>query len=129
MDVDIDSDNNNGLDLPDRSLAEEEAEKATNHPRKIIDVNDGDVNDNDVPDFAEFVYLNTSNQSVDMRFVPFIVEIPPEANLTTATLRLSYSGSDPLSVTLRNNGTANGKRGQNPLMIYTVLYEGIGLFK
>jgi hypothetical protein len=107
MDIDIDSDNNNGLDEPDRSLAEEEIEGAENYSGKIIAINDGDINGNDIPDFAEFKYLDENANKVDLRFVPIIFEIPPHVNIAEATLTFIYSASNPTAVTSVNKGTAD----------------------
>lgn len=113
VDVDLDEDNNNGTDLPDRSLLEEQIESITQHSGKRNFLNNGDVNNNGIPDFAEFEYTIVpepnipmgrsalfSAQSVEHHFVPIVVEIPEHIDLTdsTATLQFYYDGSDPLAV-------------------------------
>jgi len=116
LDIDIDSDNNNGFDLPDRSQEEEEVESLPNHPGKIVDINDGDINDNNVPDFAEFEYRDDVGELIENRFVPFVVEVPPHVDVYNdlSTLQLVYSASDPKSVSSVNQGTED-----NPDMVYT----------
>lgn len=107
LDVDIDSDNNNGYETPDRSLKEEGVEALPGYPGKIIDVNDGDVNDNGIPDFAEFDYHDKDGHRVETRFIPFVVEVPEHVNIRDpqSTLQLNYSASDPLKVESINHGT------------------------
>ncbi len=100
MDIDIDSDNNNGFGLPDRNFAEEAIEADRDKPGKVYTVNDGDVNGNQVPDFAEFDYSGASNN-----FVPFVVEIPSQIDLSSATVMFVYSGSDPQKIKIEEVGT------------------------
>jgi hypothetical protein len=105
LDVDVDSDNNNGFDEPDRSLVEEESEAQANHPGKMIRVNNGDINQNDIPDFAEFDYIDSEAQRVSKKFVPFVIEIPAHVDILTATIKFEYAGSDPEAIQISNIGT------------------------
>lgn len=116
LDVDIDSDNNNGYDMPDRSNSEESVEALAGYPGKIIDINDGDVNGNDVPDFAEFAYRDKSGQLVEAQFIPFVIEVPPHVNIydDKSTLSINYYASDPMKVTSVNHGTPD-----EPDWVYT----------
>jgi len=100
MDIDIDSDNNNGFDLPNRDFAEEAIEADKDKPGKVHTVNDGDVNGNQVPDYAEFDYGGASNS-----FVPFVVEIPSQIDLSSATVMFLYSDSDPKKIKVEEVGT------------------------
>ncbi|MBN58030.1 MAG: hypothetical protein ACJA0I_000021 [Gammaproteobacteria bacterium] len=117
LDVDIDSDNNNGFESPDRTPEEENIEKTQQHTGKRIRVNTGDINNNDIPDFAEFDYLDETGARIGKPFVPFVVEIPPEVPIVRATLSFQYSGSDPLGVTSIDDPDNEGKK------IYTRFYD------
>ena len=88
MDVDLDSDNDNGLANPDRSDEEERLESL--NVGKVFAVNDGDINGNDIPDYAEFSYGEMA-----INFVPIIVELPLYVNLETTQITFDYFGSDP----------------------------------
>ncbi|MGR6871828.1 hypothetical protein ACU6U9_05860 [Pseudomonas sp. HK3] len=114
MDIDMDSDNNNGLDEPDRTLAEEESETKEGHPGKVINVNDGDINNNKIPDYAEFQYLTEQGIKFEKSFTPMVIEIPAHVKFNTATISLEYQGSDPQAVQKDNIGTA-----QEPIYAYT----------
>ena len=104
LDLDIDSDNNNGLEKPDRTLKEEELETEQNQQSKQIHVNNGDINHNEIPDFAEFQYLTDEGQKSYKEFVPFVVEIPSHVDLKTATIKFEYAGSDPSAIKKVNIG-------------------------
>lgn len=114
LDIDIDTDNDNGLGLPDRSIAEEEAESDNAHPGKVLDVNGGDINGNDIPDFAEFDYLDEEGLRVEMLFVPFIIQLPSHVDVSSAKVKFTYFGSDPLAIEVENVGTAS-----DPEYVYT----------
>ncbi|UXD86199.1 hypothetical protein [Thalassolituus hydrocarboniclasticus] len=98
LDIDMDEDNNNGTDLPDRSALEEAIESIPKHPGKRIRVNNMDINQNKVPDFAEFDYLDKTGQRVITHFVPMVVEIPSHVPMAGSTLTFSYQGSEPLAI-------------------------------
>jgi hypothetical protein len=104
MDLDMDSDNNNGYEEPDRTVREEEIETQQDQQGKHIYVNHGDINGNEIPDFAEFQYLNDEGQRSDKDFVPMVIEIPGHVDLKTATLKFEYAGSDPKAVQRVNVG-------------------------
>ncbi len=101
-DLDIDSDNNNGFDTPERSDQEDAIEDLPGDPRfpgKLIAVNDGDVDEDGLPDFADMVYRNPqTGQAANVRFTPLIAELPEYIDLATAKLRFRYAGSDPNAV-------------------------------
>jgi hypothetical protein len=101
FEVAIDSDNNNGFDLPDLSQAEDEIEEDLDKPGKIIVGAPGADTDGDgVPDFAEAHYGsgdgdNTVSQAP---FTPIVFETgyPVSAG---GGVKLHYSASDPRLVT------------------------------
>jgi hypothetical protein len=96
-DLDIDSDNNNGFDVPDSSSKEEQLENKINdknNPGKLIalDTRISSVNnDNNLPGYANF------NAIADKTFAPLVIYIPMGAQETPVNtfLKLSYYASDP----------------------------------
>ena len=104
--LDIDSDNTNGREPPDRNYAEDWIEDDPTLPGKILAVNNGDKDGDGIPDFADgFNCSATSsitNQADDgrsARFVPVLLELPWGTDWTAARLRFRYSASDPSTVT------------------------------
>ncbi len=97
LDVDVDSDNNNELNLPDRTREEESIENAEGHPGKILTVNYGDTDDDDIPDFADF----DSGEP----FAPMVVQIPDDVNIESAKIKFTYEQSDPTLITVDDSVT------------------------
>ncbi|NQT19445.1 MAG: hypothetical protein HQ592_07055 [Planctomycetes bacterium] len=104
VDLDIDSDNTNGYDPPDRSGYEEAIEDTEGdpaYPGKIILVNDGDVDLDGIPDFADGFDLKEDPASTDddtcpgAKFVPLTFQIADTIVLANATISITYSDSDP----------------------------------
>lgn len=101
VDLDIDSDNDNGTQPPSRTDGEDAIEDDLTKPGKIVMVNDGDSDDDGIPGFADgfnwnwFPGSDTSND----HFVPLVLEIPADVNVSDCRLHISYSGSDPSKVT------------------------------
>ena len=114
LDVDVDSDNNNTYEAPDRTDEEELVERDPDARGKEIDVNNKDMNDNDIVDFAEFSYKDDEGNDVPIRFIPMVVEIPGYVDLREADLKFSYNGSDPMVIEVENIGDA-----QNPILMHT----------
>jgi len=110
LDVDIDSDNNNGFELPDRTLLEEASELSEKMPGKRIRINTGDVNQNKIPDFAEFEYVTKDGVRIEKKFVPFVVEIPDHIPIDGSTLEFQYSGSDPLALKIEDDPDHQGEK-------------------
>jgi len=98
VDIDVDSDNNDLNALPERSAAEDEVEFLAGYSGKLLALNHGDVNSNEVPDFAEFDYGDNEHS-----FIPFIVEIPKGLNVNITRLVFTYSGSDPKKITQKTD--------------------------
>ena len=105
VDLDIDSDNTNGFEPPDRSEAEDEIEDTEGDPErpgKIITVNDNDDDEDGIPDFADGFDLDPETPSDDValgeRFVPLVVELPPALDMRQAMLKFTYDASDPAGV-------------------------------
>jgi len=111
IDIDIDSNNDDGFLPPEQNLAEDHYEDISTRPGKILCVNDNDDDSDGIPDFADgynWDYhvlgtdFNTSdNTNILENFVPIIFEIPEPIDISTANIRISgdYEDSDPLAVT------------------------------
>ncbi len=110
VDLDIDSDNNNGFGAPGRTFDEDQIEDKSgdaNYPGKIVVVNDNDDDNDGIPDFADGFnqFGGTSNQTAGEDFVPLVLELPEPIDLTKAKLKITYSDSDPGGVTRTGSGT------------------------
>lgn len=94
VDADVDSDNNNGTDTPERSDREDEIENIPGNnpefPGKLLSVHEGDTDGDSLPDFADFT------QSA--AFVPVVIEIPAPLEIATGQIRFVYQASDPTGV-------------------------------
>jgi hypothetical protein len=98
VDLDVDSDNNNALGAPDRSDLEDQYEDRENdpdHPGKFVLVNDGDKDNDGIPDFADGfgAFGNDSYQTEGEQFTPLVLELPSGINATNAKIRITYDGS------------------------------------
>jgi hypothetical protein len=89
LDLDVDSDNNDGLESPERSDKEEEIEDGTDG--KLVLINSYDKDSDRVPDFAD-------HENLFERFTPMVLQVPQTVNLSQAHFRFSYNASDPKGV-------------------------------
>ena len=107
VDLDIDSDNNNGYNLPDRSLYEDQIENDPAYPGKLVFVNSGDYDDDGVPDFADgYDVFGQQASFASGSFTPLVFQV--DATLpSTATVTFTYDGSDPAGLT-RSGDEVNG---------------------
>ena len=92
VDLDVDSDNNNGLDLPDRNAAEEAIEDKEGLPGKVIRVNDTDEDGDRIPGFADF------DDDAGKKFAKIVLVVPAPIDLTKAKVKFTYDASDPAGV-------------------------------
>ncbi len=90
LDADVDSDNNNGLGRPDRSLAEESIESDVSLSGKMLSINEGDEDGDGIPNYADF--------DAGKAFAQMIVEIPPSVDIATTSLILTYQASNPATI-------------------------------
>ncbi|MDD2479112.1 MAG: hypothetical protein PHS31_04400, partial [Victivallaceae bacterium] len=109
LDLDIDSDNNNGYSTPDRDNAEDSIESDTDKPGKILALNNLDVDKDGIPDFADGydISFGGTNQAGDNKsavFIPLILEVS-NVNPDDVKIKLTYSVSDPTGVTRTGTGT------------------------
>jgi hypothetical protein len=100
VDLDLDSDNTNGLGAPDRSPREDQIEDDPNRPGKILCVNNGDADADGVPDHhdgfnADGVANTADDTAPNTPFVRVVLELPPPLNPAIAKVRFTYSASDP----------------------------------
>jgi len=114
LDLDIDSDNNNGYNAPARSAFEDQIEDDSFRPGKIVWLNTGDYDLDGIPDFADgFDWDGVSGNDDDAntpatgepnnRFVPLVLQVGNGVNVDLARLRITYSASDPAGVTHDGN--------------------------
>jgi hypothetical protein len=111
VDVDLDTDNNNGYEAPDRNLKEDHYEDmpgSMNRPGKILAVNDNDDDQDGIPDFADGYnrYGNVSADDINTseKLVPVVFEIPIPIDLARAKVKLTYDASDPMGVVTNAQG-------------------------
>lgn len=110
IDLGIDSDNNNGLGLPDMSPAEESVEDVPADPGKYITTDIADENHNGIPDYADG-YVIGNQAPVDRpeddgsaRFTPVVLDLSKFVNPGVVGVEFTYDGSDPRGLT-EANGT------------------------
>ncbi|MFG0304576.1 MAG: hypothetical protein ACF8Q5_00005, partial [Phycisphaerales bacterium JB040] len=101
VDLDIDSDNDNSFDPPSRTRDENDAEDVPGTNGKLLFVNDDDVDEDGVPDYADGFDLRSEdpddNESLSDDFAPLVLELHalPEAHNTK--IIFEYEASDPLA--------------------------------
>jgi len=104
VDLDIDSDIDEGFGPPDRDAALEDAiEDDSTKPGKFICVNDDDSDNDGIPDYADGFdrdgQIGTPDDlSANDDFFQLIVELPELIDLSVARLKITYKDSDPASV-------------------------------
>ena len=88
IDIDVDSDNNNHLEPPERSPKEEQIEESS--PKKVI-VNSAYNDDDKIPDYADWWVAGKS-------FTPVVVQIPEAIAVEEMVVTFDYAASDPDAV-------------------------------
>ena len=90
VDLDVDSDNNNGLRMPDRNWAEEAIEAATGETGKIVLVNSDDDDLNSQDDYSQNGVI-----ALEDDLVPLVLQITPagplQLGITTRPYVLTHS--------------------------------------
>jgi len=106
VDVDIDSDNNDGLSTPAGTTDEELIEADQNRTGKFLSINDDDSDGDEIPDFADGFSYQTGIESVDElltsasdHFVPITFTLPDSVNPSIFAFKIDYSASDPNQLT------------------------------
>jgi len=122
VDVDLDSDNNDLLQTPSRTRAEdlaEDIEGDVHFPGKYVVVNHNDDDLDLIPDFADGYDRDGVEPDDDVnandRFVPMVLHLSDVIDLATAKIKLTYAASDPAGVT---------RTGQEPEYEYRLPVQG-----
>lgn len=116
IDVDVDSNNDDAMNVPERTLGEDHIEDAGHLPGKLVPVNDDDNDFDGIPDYADGydLLVATTNDDINVaeKFVPIVFELTapievenPATGLERARVRLTYSASDPGNVTVGTSGS------------------------
>jgi hypothetical protein len=117
IDLDIDSDNTNGTQAPDRSPTEDVVEDLLGGPRKFVRVNRDNDDDPEpyyasptvherIDDFGDGynrdgVAGNDDDvNAAENDFIRLVLEVPAPIDLNFARLIFSYSASDPAALTI-----------------------------
>ena len=95
LDADVDSDNNNKFELPDRSTEEEMIERVEGEPGKILMVNALDTDEDGIPNLADF--------DPGEKLVPVLVQIPDDVDIDSAQIKFTYDESDPAVIDVDNS--------------------------
>jgi hypothetical protein len=109
VDLDIDSDNNQGFLPPARDAGEDAIEDNPNKDGKIIGVNNDDIDGDGVPGFADGYNVDGQADNSDdattfnslsatEQMVPLVLELPPGIDPQQAMVRFRYDDSPPLEV-------------------------------
>jgi hypothetical protein len=105
VDLDIDSDNNNGYQPPDRTTYEDQIENQTGleYPGKIVFVNSDDIDEDGVPDYADgFDMFGNQGDGASSAFTPVVIHVDSDLP-STATVTFTYDASDPAGLTRTGN--------------------------
>jgi autotransporter-associated beta strand protein len=110
LDADVDSDNDNQFDSPERNAAEDQLEARENDadnnllPGKVVVVNDSDLDGDGILDYSDGFNADGVAGGDDAtpptaaqgeKFVPFVLDIPAPIDLTKARLQIDYDASVP----------------------------------
>lgn len=107
VDLDIDSNNDNGFDPPAGSEAEDEIEDVEGDPfqeGKLLVVNHDDDDQDRITDFADGFNSDTApaatddDANADEMFVPLVIKLLEPIDADEATVRITYDASDPAAV-------------------------------
>lgn len=96
IDLDIDSDNNNGYEIPEGTDEEDEVEDEDGI--KLLVVNRGDVNDNGIPDYADGFGLFEEGGTDGDAFVPIVISSELFANGDDVVIWFDYDQAPPQAV-------------------------------
>ena len=108
-DLDIDSDNNDAMSVPDRDDDEDKIEDVwqdATKPGKFVVANINDDDRDYIPDFADGFNRDAAepdpepedDANVNDSFVPLILELSKAIDVSRAKVRFTYSDSDPARV-------------------------------
>jgi len=99
VDLDIDTDNNGVIDYSDTEDEYEDVDGNPLYPGKLVLVNNSDVDDDGVPNFADGIdsYDNIGVGAGGV-FTPITLNVPEPIDLNVAKVKFNYLGSDPKAV-------------------------------
>ena len=108
VDLDVDSDSDDGFSTPDRSVYEESVEDVAGQPGKVLRVNNNDDDLDGIPDYYDGfdadgltgtaddrVMRVNGKQTIVEQFVPIKLEMPAGLDPTITTFTFDYTGSAP----------------------------------
>jgi hypothetical protein len=99
VDLDIDSDNDNGFNPPFRTSIEDFMESGSLMVNsKIMTIHTGDADGDNLPDLIDYEYASDGTEAPP-GFVPLVLELPETIDREKAKVRFTYSASDPNGVT------------------------------
>ncbi|MBC7783506.1 MAG: hypothetical protein H7144_06670, partial [Burkholderiales bacterium] len=119
VDLDIDSDNNNGFADPDLSNSEEAIEDDQPLGGKVIAVNYADDDLDNVSDYVDgFSYSDVATgptlsdptrflRNENEKLVPVVLSVSDAIDLSSFAFTLTYDASDPASTSHSGSGTAS----------------------
>jgi hypothetical protein len=96
--LDVDSENDSAFDSTGWTDAEDEEEDDETQPGKYVGVNDGDINSNGIPNYAEGYDRWFPGANAGGVFTPMALELKDPIELDTAKIKFTYSCSDPKDV-------------------------------
>ena len=111
VDLDIDGDNTNGAGAPDRSLAEEALEDDDEKLGKLIGVNNGDLDFDNIPDYADGFDGETLT---GVEFTKLVLEMPDGIENDKLFVKFIYDASDPGGVTIEEQNFGGFSPQVNP---------------
>lgn len=101
LDLDIDSDNDDSFDQPSRSRDENDAEDVPGTNGKLLFVNDDDIDEDGIPDYADGFDLRSEdpddNESLGDDFAPLVLELHALPDSHNTKIIFEYEASDPLA--------------------------------
>ncbi len=125
IDLDVDSDNDNGLANPAGSAGEDLVENSS--PGKILIAGTGDADGDQVPDYADGYNFDASGAALAAdnasthNLVPVVLRLPEPIDPSVARLHIDYDSSDPMFAVTTDS---------DPLLpIYLVSYGSLRLWR
>ena len=97
-DLDVDSNNNNGLSTPDREADEDAMEDHAPQPGKILRIHRDDSDGDGIPGYADDLI------AADAHFAPLVLEFAKGLDLPGAKIKITYNASDPSTVIYDDSG-------------------------
>jgi len=106
VDLDIDSNNDNGFNLPEQDNEEDQLENDKTKPGKYVPVHLEDTNHNGIPNFADgFDKYGNQRPGAGGEFVPLVLKLSGPVEWGKVKILFDYSDSDPRNVNRVGDGT------------------------